>query len=74
MYLMECTLCKKKYVGDAEAPFSERLNNYRNDVKVPHLKTILSCKHFQENKSFNKHAKFIIIDKLTNTRKPKEIL
>ena len=49
--------------------FNERLNNYRIEVKILHLKTILSCKHFQENEYFNKHAKFIVIDKLTNTKK-----
>ena len=39
------------------------------------LDTISVCWHFQErNHVFNKHAKFIIIDKLTNTPKSKDIL
>ena len=72
---MECTLCKKQYVGKAETAFNILLNNHRDDVKNPHPKTILACKHFREkNHNFNKHAKFIIKDKLTNTKKPKEIL
>ena len=72
---MECTLCKKQYVGKAETAFNIRLNNQRNVVKNPHPKTILACKHFHEKShNFNKHAKFIIIEKLTNTKKPKEIL
>ena len=52
-------------------PFNIRLKNYRNDVKNPHLRTILGCKHFQEKKNhnFNTHVKFIIIDRLTNTKK-----
>ena len=33
----------------------------------------MACKHFQqENCNFNKHAKFTIIDQLTNTSKSKE--
>ena len=72
---MECTICKKHYVGKAETPFNIRLNNHRNYLKNPHPKTILACKHFQEKShNFNKHARFIIIDKLTNTKKYKEIL
>ena len=76
IYLMEYTLCKKQYVRKVETVFNIRLNNHRNDVKNAHPKTILlASKHIQEkNHNFNKHAKFIITDKLTNTRKPKEIL
>ena len=63
IYLMECTLCKKQYVGKWETCFNIRLNNHRKDVKKPDA--ILVCRHFQErNLVFNKHAKFIIIDKL----------
>ena len=66
---MECTLCKKQYVGKAVIAFYIRLNNHRNDVKNPHPKTILVCKHFQEkNHNFNKHVKLIIIDKPTSTK------
>ena len=67
---MECTLCKKQHVQKAEIAFNIRLNNHRNDVKIPHSKTILACKHFQEkHHHFNKHAEIIIIDKLMNTKK-----
>ena len=73
IYLMECTLCNKQYVGKAETSFNLRLNNHRKDVKKPD--SIMACKHFQKNgHNFNKHAKFIIIDQLTNTTKSKEIL
>ena len=35
----------------------------------------MACKHFQqESNNFNKHAKFTIIDQLTNTYKSKETL
>ena len=63
-------LYKKQHVGKAETAFNIRLNSHRSNEKNPHPKTILPCKHFQEKShGFNKHAKFIIIDKLTNTKK-----
>ena len=75
IYFMECTLRKKQYVGKAETTCNIRLNSHRNGLKNPRLKTIFACEHFWErNHNFNKHAKFIIIDKLTTTKKPKEVL
>ena len=66
---MKCMLCKKQYVGRAEIDFNIRLNNHRNVVKNYHPKTILTCKNFPEkNQNFIKHAKLIIIDKLTNKK------
>ena len=62
-------------MGKAHTPFNITRNNRRNDVKNPHPQTILARKHFQEEShNFNKHAKFIIIGKLTNTKNPIEIL
>ena len=53
--------------------FNIRLNNHRKDVKKPDA--ILASRHLQERTHvFNKHGKFIIIDKLTNTTKSKDIL
>ena len=73
IYLMECILCKIQYVGKAETAFNLRLNNHRKDTKKPN--SILACKHFQEKEhNFNKHAKFIIIDKLVNLHGSKEAL
>ena len=73
IYLMECTLCNKQYVGKAETSFNVRLNNHRKDVNKPNA--ILACKHFQQrDHNFNQHAKFVIIDQLKNLQKPKEIL
>ena len=55
---MECTLCKKQYVGKSETSFNIRLNSNGKDVKKPDA--ILACRHFQEKKHvFNKHANFI---------------
>ena len=59
--------------GKSETSSNIRLNNHRKNVKKPDA--ILACIYFQErNYVFNKHAKFIIIDKLTNTTKSKDIL
>ena len=70
---MECTLCKMQYVRKAETALNLRLNNHRKDTKKPN--SILACKHFQEQEhNFNKHAKFIIIDKLVNLHSSKEAL
>ena len=75
IYLMEYTLCKRQYVGKAETAFNIQLNNHRNDIKNPHSKTILARIHFREkNHNFNEYAKFIVIDKLNNTKKAREIL
>ena len=64
---------QKSQVNQAET-FNIRLNDNRNDVKNPHPKTILACKHFKEKRhNFNKYANFSIMDKLTNTKKPKKI-
>ena len=63
IYLMECTLYKKQYVG---------LNSHREDFKKPN--NILACRHFQErNHIFNKQTKFVFIDKLTNIARSKDI-
>ena len=65
----------KQDVGKTETNFNMQPNNHRNDVKNTYLKTTLACKHFQEkNHNFNKHAKFLIIDKLTNTKRPNQFL
>ena len=35
IYFMECTLCKKQYVGKAKTTFNIRLNYHRKDFKNP---------------------------------------
>ena len=73
IYLMECILCGKQYVGKAETSFNIRLNNHRKDVKK--VDAIMACKHFQqESHNFKKHAKLTIIDQLTKAFKSKETL
>ena len=73
IYLMECILCKMQYVGKPETAFNLRLNNHRKDITKPN--SILACKYFQERgHNFNKHAEFIIIDKLVNLNGSKKAL
>ena len=63
IYLIECILCKIQYDAKSDTTFNIRLNNPRKVTKKP----ILACKHFQQQgHNFNKHAKFIITDKLVN--------
>ena len=46
IYLMDCTLCNKQYVGKAETAFNIRVNNHRKDTKEPNA--ILACINFQQ--------------------------
>ena len=70
---MECIICNLQYVSKKETPLNISSNNYRKDVKDP--KAILTDKYFQKTgRRSNKHARFTIIDRLTNTNLDKEIL
>ena len=61
---MEWILCKIQYVGKSENPFNLRLNNHREDVN--NLKAIPACNHFKiHGHKFMKHAKFTLIEQLT---------
>ena len=73
MYLMKCTLCKFKYVGKSEISFNLGLNNNRSDIFDRN--TIPACRHFVQDKyRFNRHAKFTLIESITNTNKPRKAL
>ena len=49
----------------SKTPFNIRLNNHRKDIKKPNA--IESCKHFNNNEhTFSKHGKVIIIEQLRN--------
>ena len=68
---MECISCNNQYVGNTS--FNIILNNHQQDLKI--VDAIITCKNFQqESHNFDKHAKFTVIDKLTNTSKCKESL
>ena len=62
---MECALGNVQYVGKAETAFNIRLNNHRKDVNNP--KSIPADLLFRKaGQSFNLHAKFTLIEQLTN--------
>ena len=68
IYLMECILCKIQYVGKSKTFFTLRLNNHRKDVNNP--KSIPACNHFKmHGNNFMKHAKFTLIEQLTERSK-----
>ena len=63
---MECAVCKIQYVAKVETAFNIRLNNHKKDVNNP--KSILADFHFRKPEhSFNFHAKFTLIEQLSNT-------
>ena len=67
MYLLECLVSERQYVGKSGTPFHLRLNNYRKDIKSPHA--IEACKHFNSwDHVFNKHGKIILIEQLNNIK------
>ena len=67
IYLLECLLCKIRYVGKSETPFHIRLNNSSNNIKKPHA--IEACKHFNNwNHVFHEHGKFILIEQLNDIK------
>ena len=66
IYLMECSLCKVQHVGKADRAFNITLNNHRRDVNNP--KSIPADLNFIKPwHSFNLHAKFTLIEQLSNT-------
>lgn len=73
IYLMECKRCKVQYIGKCESTFNVRLNNHRKDALHPTNSTIPASKHFSnQSHNFNRDAKFIIIETITDKSKTKE--
>ena len=65
---MGCALHKAHYVGQAETAFNIRLNNYRKVVNNPKL--IPANLNFRKlGQSFNLHARFTLIEQLSNIHK-----
>ena len=63
IYLLECTLCSKQYVGKAETQFFYRLNNYRREVTLSDPSP--SAKHFKlQDHSFEQHARYTLIERI----------
>ena len=58
-------MCKIQYIGKSETSFNIRINDRRKDIKKPNA--IEACKHSNNNEhTFSKHGKFIIIEQLRN--------
>ena len=68
IYLMEYTLCKIQYIEKAETPINIQLNNHRKDGNGNNPKDIPTSTHFkQSNHISSKHAKFTLIEQISNT-------
>ena len=58
-------MCQIQYIAKSKISFNIRLNNHRKDVKKPNVTE--ACKNFNNNEhTFSKHGKFIIIEQLRN--------
>ena len=68
IYLLECILCNRQYVGKSETSFNIRLNNHRKDVSNP--KAIPACAHFRKewHKFISNMHKFTLIEQLTEKK------
>ena len=68
---MKYTKCKLQYVDKSETELNLRISNDRKDVLK--LNAISADRHFaQSDHGFNADTKFIIIEKLQNTKLSKE--
>ena len=68
---MKCTKCKLQYVDKSETELNLRISNHRKDVLK--LNAISADWHFaQSDHGFNTDTKFIITEKLQNTKLSKE--
>ena len=66
IYLLECTLYSKQYVGKSEWPFNLRLNNYKHRIKSTDSDKLLPVEqHFRSaHHDFSVHAKFTVIEQI----------
>ena len=51
IYLIQCTLCKKQYIGKSETSLNIRLNNHRKEVKKRNA--ISACRLFKKATTFS---------------------
>ena len=72
IYLMECVLCNKQYIGKSETTFNLRLKNHWKDVNKQNL--LQADQHFRlRGYNFNTHAKFTLIEQSSDTNMGKEL-
>ena len=73
IYLIERTLCKRKYTFKSETAFNTRLNIHRNYVYKTN--TPEEDQYFRlPGHNFNRHAKFTLLEQLNYTELNKELL
>jgi len=67
IYAIECTKCKKQYVGKSETDLNIRLNNHRSHIKNK-IKSCEIAEHFIDNldHNFEDDIKVTAIEKLKN--------
>jgi len=72
IYLLECTKCNgMAYIGKTETPLNLRMNGHRSDSKKTDKLAVDT--HFgQAGHSFDRDAKFTIIEKVRNSNLLKE--
>ena len=66
IYLLDCQKCGAQYVGKSETLFNIRLNNHRKDVNNTEATLSISKHVWEANHSFNRDAKFTLIEKIKN--------
>ena len=73
IYLMECSICNKQYVGKTQTTLERRINGHRSDVKCKN-EPIAADKHFRlAGHEFDRDAKFTIIEQAINKRDKSEM-
>ena len=73
IYLMECLICYKQYVGKTQTTLEKRINVQRSDVKCKN-EPITADKHFRlHGHEFDRDAKFTIIELVISKRDQSEM-
>ena len=73
IYLMECSICNKQYVGKTQTTLEKRINGHRSDVKCKN-EPIAADKHFRlPGHEFDRETKFTIIEQAINKRDKSEM-
>ena len=73
IYLMQCSICNKQYVGKTQTTQEKRINCHRSDVKCKN-EPIAADKHFRlPGHEFDRETKFTIIEQAINKRDKSEM-
>ena len=63
IYLIECQLCHKQYVGDTQNPLHIRLNGHRNDIKHKRLENQVAAHFCSSNHSLS-HLTIMVVEQM----------